>query len=407
MLHCGLLGEKLSHSYSPAIHAELAGYEYLLYEKQPEELDAFLKSGEFDGLNVTIPYKKTVVPYCAELSAFARSIGSVNTLVRRADGTLYGDNTDAYGFASMIRKSKIEVLGKKALVLGSGGASVTVCAVLESLQAREIVVISRNGKDNYQNLNRHADAQIIVNTTPVGMYPHNGESPANLSEFPLCEGVLDIIYNPARTALLLQAEMRGIPNIGGLHMLVAQAKRSSEQFADIEIADSEIERIETILAGSMQNIVLVGMPGSGKSSIAEALAEKLQRPLLDSDAEIVYRAGKSIPEIFAEEGEAAFRDLEAAVLADLGKRSGIILATGGGSVTRPENYPSLHQNGTIFWICREIAQLPKDGRPLSQTNDLYAMFAVRKPKYEAFADYAIDNNGTIDDAVNQILEVLA
>lgn len=406
MLRCGLLGEKLSHSYSPAIHAELADYEYLLYEKAPEELDDFLRNGSFDGLNVTIPYKKAVVPYCAELSEFARSIGSVNTIVRRADGTLFGDNTDAYGFAAMIRKSGIDVAGKKALVLGSGGASVTVCAVLKALDAREIIVVSRSGENNYETLDRHADAQIIVNTTPVGMFPNNGASPVNLADFPLCEGVLDIIYNPARTQLLLQAEMRNLPHIGGLHMLIAQAKRSSEQFADMEISDLEIDRIEMLLANSMQNIVLIGMPGSGKSSIAEALASRLQRPLFDSDAEIVIRAGKSIPEIFAEEGETSFRNLESEVLADLGKRSGIVLATGGGSILRPQNYPSLHQNGTIFWIRRDIGQLPKDGRPLSQTNDLCAMFEARKPKYEVFADYVIDNNGSIDDAVDQILEVL-
>ncbi|MGI6014070.1 MAG: shikimate kinase [Oscillospiraceae bacterium] len=407
MLHCGLLGETLGHSYSPAIHAQLGSYEYLLYEKPETELDTFLKSGRFDGLNVTIPYKKAVVPYCAELSDFARSIGSVNTLVHRADGTLFGDNTDAYGFASMIRKSGITVTGKKVLVLGSGGASVTVCAVLQSLGAGTVVVISRNGENNYGNLDLHADAEIVVNTTPVGMFPHNGTSPVDLSLFPACKGVLDIVYNPARTSLLLQAEARGIPHLGGLHMLVAQAKRSSELFTGAAIEAVQIDRIEQTLAASMQNIILIGMPGSGKSSIANALAARLQRPIFDSDTEIVSRSGNEIPAIFASAGEAAFRDLESDVLADLGKQSGIILATGGGSVLRASNYPALHQNGTIFWIVRDIDALPTDGRPLSQRNNLHTMFTNRKPKYEAFADYVIDNNGRLDNAVDQILEVLS
>lgn len=406
MLHCGLLGETLAHSYSPAIHAQLGSYEYLLYEKSPAELDAFLKSDSFDGLNVTIPYKKTVVPYCAALSEFAQQIGSVNTIVRRADGTLFGDNTDAYGFASMVGKSGISVTGKKALVLGSGGASVTICAVLQSLGAREIVVISRHGENNYQTLDRHADAQIIVNTTPVGMFPRNGAAPVDLAVFPHCEGVLDIIYNPARTALLLQAEARKIPHLGGLHMLVAQAKRSSELFTGMQIAETRIDQIEQNLAHSMQNIVLIGMPGSGKSSIAAALAAKLHRPVLDTDAEIVARSEKEIPVIFAEDGETVFRDLETAVLTDLGKRSGIILATGGGSVLRQANYSALHQNGIIFWIRRDTSLLPTDGRPLSQTQDLQTMFETRKPYYAAFADYTVDNDGSLDHAVQQILEVL-
>ena len=212
MKKCGLLGRKLGHSYSPQIHSMLADYEYLLYEKEPEELEAFLKGGKFDGLNVTIPYKKTVIPYCAELSDTARAIGSVNTLVRRDDGSLFGDNTDAFGFEALIRKSGISVAGKKCLVLGTGGASVTVCAVLEALGAREVITISRKGDNNYGNIAKHSDAEIIVNATPVGMFPNNGESVIDLRAFPNCSGVLDVIYNPARTALLLQAEELGIKN---------------------------------------------------------------------------------------------------------------------------------------------------------------------------------------------------
>ena len=253
MLKCGLLGRKLGHSYSPQIHSMLSDYEYVLFEKEPEELESFLKSGDFNGLNVTIPYKKSVIPYCDELSEIARAIGSVNTIIKRPDGSLYGDNTDAFGFESLIGSSGICVEGKKAIVLGSGGASVTVCAVLKKLGAREVIVISRKGENNYDNISNHADADIVVNTTPIGMYPNNGESALDLSVFKTLSGVLDVVYNPARTAIMLQAEELGIPGACGLHMLVAQAKRSSELFTGSVIADSEISRIESVLSRQMQN----------------------------------------------------------------------------------------------------------------------------------------------------------
>ena len=304
MMRCGLLGEKLGHSYSPAIHAQLADYAYGLYEVAPEDLPAFLTGGDFDALNVTIPYKKTVIPYCAELSPIAQKLGSVNVLVRRADGTLYGDNADAFGFEYLVRHSGIDVAGQKALVLGNGGASATIQAVLEQLGAH-VTVISRHGPDNYDNLDRHADARVIVNTTPVGMYPNTGRAAVDLRQFPQCAGVLDIVYNPARTALLLQAESLGIPCAGGLYMLVAQAKRSCEVFTDTVIDDAEILRIHRLLRQEMENIVLIGMPGSGKSTIAALLAERLHRPVLDSDAQVVETACMSIPDIFAAGGEAA------------------------------------------------------------------------------------------------------
>lgn len=276
MMRCGLLGEKLGHSYSPAIHAQLADYAYGLYEVAPEALPAFLTGGDFDALNVTIPYKKAVIPYCAELSPIARRLGSVNVLVRRADGTLYGDNADAFGFEYLVRRSGIDVAGQKALVLGNGGASATIQAVLEQLGAH-VTVISRHGPDNYENLDRHVDAHVIVNTTPVGMYPNTGKAAVDLRQFPQCAGVLDIVYNPARTALLLQAESLGIPCAGGLYMLVAQAKRSCEVFTGTVIDDAQILRIHRLLRQEMENIVLIGMPGSGKSTIA-ALARRAAAP---------------------------------------------------------------------------------------------------------------------------------
>lgn len=406
MLKCGLLGQKLGHSYSPAIHGMLADYDYQLFEREPEQLEDFLKNGDWDGINVTIPYKKAVLPYCAELSDTARRIGSVNTIVRRPDGSLYGDNTDAYGFESLVKKSGIQVQGKKALVLGSGGASVTVVAVLKLLGAESVTVISRGGEDNYDNLSRHADARIIANTTPVGMYPNNGQAAVDLAQFPQCEGVLDVVYNPARTALLLQAEKLGIPCAGGLYMLVAQAKRSSELFTGSSIPDSEIGRIEKVLSGQMKNIVLVGMPSSGKSTLAAALGEKLGRTVYEADALIEQEAGMDIPAIFAQYGEGHFRALETEILSRLGKLSGAVISTGGGCVTREENYDLLHQNGTILWLQRGTEKLDKTGRPLSLKNDLNEMYQKREPMYRRFADAAVDNNGSVEATLEQILEVL-
>ena len=405
MLRCGLLGRKLGHSYSPQIHRELSCYEYKLYEKEPEELEAFLKSGTFDGLNVTIPYKKTVMAYLDEISPEAAAIGSVNTIVNRG-GKLSGYNTDAFGFSWLLQKSGVEAADKKALVFGSGGASVTVCHVLKSLGANPVVVISRTGENNYENLDRHLDAKLLINATPLGMYPNNGESPVDLTRFSALDGVLDVVYNPARTALMLQAEQLGIPHASGLSMLVAQAKKACEYFTGNPVPDAEIDRIERLLSRQMENIILIGMPGCGKSSVGKALAAALNRTFLDADEEIVRRAGCSIPEIFAAQGEAGFRRAESAVLADLGKHSGIVLATGGGCVTRPENYPSLHQNGCIVWLTRDLSLLPTDGRPMSQANPLEALWEKRKALYEQFSDVKISNDRTISECVNAIEEAL-
>ena len=405
-MKCGLLGEKLGHSYSPQIHAELADYEYKLYEKAPDEVEDFVRRGDWHGLNVTIPYKKTVIPFCDELSETARAIGSVNTLLKRPDGTIFGDNTDAFGFETLLTQTlKADISGWKALVLGTGGASVTVCAMLRKHGA-QVVPISRSGKDNYTNLEWHRDAKLLVNTTPVGMYPKNGASLVDLGVFPKLEAVLDVVYNPARTALLLQAEKRGIPCAGGLTMLVAQAKRSAEIFLAHALPDGEIARITRQLARQMQNVILIGMPGSGKSTVGRLLAEKLGRPLLEADKELEKAAGMSIPVIFANEGEAGFRKRETRILSDLGKQSGTVISTGGGCVTREENYPLLHQNGVIVWIRRDLNCLAREGRPLSLNADLSAMYAVRAPLYERFADFSVDNDGNAEDTVNSILEVL-
>lgn len=404
-MKCGLLGRKLGHSYSPQIHNLLGDYSYVLFEKEPEELESFLKNGDFSGLNVTIPYKKEVIPYLSELSPTAKKMGCVNTVLRRSDGTLYGHNTDYFGFTSLVRHAGLSVAGKKVLVLGSGGASNTAVAALKDLGANP-VVISRSGENNYGNLHLHRDAAAIVNTTPVGMYPNTGVSPIDLRLFPHLEGVLDVIYNPARTQLLLDAEKLGIPRENGLWMLVAQAKEAAEVFTGGKISDAVIEKIYRQLSHQMKNIVLIGMPGCGKTTIGTLLAEKLGRTLADADEKIIALAGKSIPEIFAQDGEPTFRDWETKALTELGKQSGLVIATGGGCVTQKRNYPLLHQNGYLVWLERDWSKLPTDGRPLSQANDLGKMYAARKPLYEAFADIRVENTDTPEETVQRILDAL-
>ena len=404
-MKCGLLGRKLGHSYSPQIHSHLGDYSYALFEKEPEELEDFLRCGDFTGINVTIPYKKDVIPYLDELSPTAQKMGSVNTVVRRADGTLFGHNTDYFGFTALVKHSGIPVEGKNVLVLGSGGTSNMAVTALKDLGAQPIV-ISRSGENNYHNLHLHTDASVIVNATPVGMYPNTGVSPIDLKQFSHLEGVLDVVYNPARTQLLLDAEALGIPCENGLWMLVAQAKEASEYFTGTSLPDTCIEKIHRILSHQMKNIILIGMPGCGKTTIGALLAQKLGRTVVDADEKIVELAGKSIPEIFAQDGEEVFRAAETAALAELGKQSARVLSTGGGCVTRQQNYPLLHQNGYLVWLERDLTLLPTDGRPLSQSTALTDMYKVRKPMYESFADIRVENSGAPEDTVREILERL-
>ena len=403
---CGLIGEKLGHSFSPAIHGKLADYEYKLYELSPGQLGPFLEKKEYDGLNVTIPYKKTVIPYCDELTEAAKSIGSVNTIVKRADGTLLGHNTDYDGIMWLLKNAGAQVQGKKAVVLGTGGASLTVQAALRNLGAAPVVVVSRSGEDNYGNIARHSDAKILINATPVGMYPKTGVSPVDLDVFTALEGVFDVVYNPAKTQLLLEAEKRGIPCANGLGMLVAQAKAACERFTGQPIDDEKVYTIKAEMERNTRNVMLIGMPGSGKSTVGAALAESLGRRLVDVDERIVEMAGCSIPEIFAKDGEEGFRQIEHQALCEVSKESGLVIATGGGVVTRPENLDPMRQNSLIVWLLRDTALLPKDGRPLSQTNSLTEMFKVREPLYRAAADCIADNNGSLEDTVKQILEAM-
>ena len=403
-MRCGLLGEKLGHSYSPFIHSQLGDYSYGLFEKKQDELADFLRNGDFFGLNVTIPYKKAVIPYCSELTPQAKALGAVNTIVRKPDGSLLGHNTDYFGFETMLHHSGLKVAGKKALVLGSGGASTTAVAVLKAKGA-QAVVISRQGENNYQNLHLHADAAVIVNATPVGMYPNTCASPVDISAFPKLEGVLDLIYNPAKTMLLQAAEKRGLVAVNGLLMLVAQAKEASQWFTGSAISDEKIFSIYKQMRLTAENIVLIGMPGSGKSTVGRLLAEKSGKIFADADHLIPELSGKSIPQIFAEDGEDTFRKWETQALAQLCKGSNLVIATGGGCVMRQENEALLRQNGRIFCLERNLTALAVEGRPLSQASGVEELYRIRKPKYAHFADYIIDNNGAPEETVAAILKI--
>ncbi len=401
----GLIGRTLKHSYSVPIHKMLGNEKYRLFELEPDEVEAFIKQQNLGGINVTIPYKKDALKCCDVLSPLAREIGCVNTVVRKADGVIHGYNTDAYGLGYMAEYAGISFEGKKVLILGSGGSSLTAQAVAKNNGAKSVTVISRSGEDNYTNLEKHKDAQIIVNTTPVGMYPNVQVAPINLRDFPMCEGVLDLIYNPMKTALLLQAEELGIRHIDGLVMLVAQAKKADEFFFGREVDDSEIHRIVTALRREKYNIVLIGMPGCGKNTVGEELQKLTKRELIDLDAEIIKVAGKPIPEIFADGGEDTFRRIEAEVAHSAGMQSGKIIVTGGGIVTREENRASLRQNGIVFHIERDIDSLARDGRPLSQNADLREMYNTRIALYEYFRDKVVYNNTTVQNTAQKILSL--
>ena len=397
----GLLGEKLGHSFSPQIHRALAGYDYQLLPTPPEAVEDLFARRAFQGLNVTIPYKQTVMPLCDEIDPRAAAIGAVNTVVNRG-GRLTGYNTDIDGFLYLARRAEVDMAGKKVVILGGGGTSRTARAAAVELGARETVTISRRGADNYQNLSRHADAQVLINTTPVGMYPRCGQAAVSLDSFPALEGVLDVVYNPLRTALILAAEERGLPCSGGLPMLVAQAWRAAELFTGAPIPEGRVEEVLQELAAAQRNVVLVGMPGCGKTTVGRRLAERLGKDFVDLDEEIVRRAGRPIPEIFSREGEAGFRERESALVREFGERTGLVVSTGGGVVTRPENRAPLRQNGVIFHLLRNPASLPTEGRPLSQATAPEELWRRRKPLYAAFADRAIDNNGPLEEALEQI-----
>lgn len=399
---CGLLGEHLSHSFSPVIHGLIADYSYKIFEIAPNKLGEFLKSNDLDAFNVTIPYKKDVIPYLDEISSEAKSIGAVNLIVNK-NGKLHGYNTDYFGFEYMLDSSSVRVKGKKALVLGKGGASVTICTVLKNKGVGEIICVDREN-NNTEYLSSHSDTDIIINATPVGMYPNNRKSPVELDIFPTCSAVLDIVYNPMRTELILQAEKRGITAVCGLSMLVAQAARGFEIFSGKKCENGLIENIIAKIASDTQNIVLIGMPSCGKSTLGELISKATGRSFFDTDKEFERIHGITPETAINEYGESDFRKMEIEAVASLGKLSGAVIATGGGVVTREENYPSLHQNGIIVYVKRDLSLLSTEGRPLSRANSLKSLYEKRKSLYEAFADLTVYNDSTPEKVVNIIQE---
>jgi len=404
MKHFGLIGEKLGHSHSKTLHGLLADYSYELWPTPKEELDTLMRKGAFDGMNVTIPYKKAVIPYLREMGETARRIGCVNTIVRREDGSLFGDNTDAYGMMVIARRVGMDFAGKKTLVLGSGGTSMTACAVVQE-NGGEAVVISRRGENNYENLAKHADADYLINTTPVGMYPETDAQPVDLTRFPKLKGVLDAVYNPLRTQLIQQAEALGIPCAGGLGMLVHQAVRACELFTGRPVENEKVQNAERALRKSVTNLVLVGMPGCGKSTIGAMVAQKLNMPFTDLDEEIEKTAGMSIPDIFDAEGEAGFRRRESEQVLRFGSQGGRVLVTGGGAILREENRKWLKMNGFVVHITRNLELLPMDGRPLSQSRErLLSMWEERKALYADCADLCTANDSTPERCADRIEE---
>lgn len=403
-MRCGLLGRTLGHSFSPAIHASInAGYSYTLFEREPEELDAFF-SEDWHGINVTIPYKETVMPYCTTIDDKARRIGCVNTVVREADGSLSGYNTDYDGFAFALDNAGIAIDGRKCLILGNGATSKTIRTVLEDKGAREILNIARHDGIPYSDIHLHHDAEVIVNATPVGMYPNTPARLIELDGFCKLEAVFDVIYNPHRTQLLLDAAALGVKTCDGLPMLVAQAVYAAKHFAGINDIKARITPILNHMVKDAENIILIGMPGVGKSTIGKALAKALNRPFVDVDKKIEALHG-SCADYINTHGVDAFRAIETAMIAEVGKEHGQIIATGGGCVTVPANKELLRQNGRLYLLERPLEQLATKGRPLSEggLDTLRALHSERAPLYRDFADVTVDNR-TVRGTVDTILE---
>ncbi|MBQ7922264.1 MAG: shikimate dehydrogenase [Clostridia bacterium] len=406
----GCIGEHLSHSFSKEIHNRIETYEYTIREVPKEELDAFMTAREFTAINVTIPYKQDVIPYLHEISDIARSIGAVNTIVNR-DGKLYGYNTDFFGMKSCITRAGISLAGKKVLILGTGGTSRTARAVAEAMDAGEIIVVSRTEKPGvitYEQASRqHWDAGVILNTTPVGMYPNPGVSPVDINCFPNLSGVFDAIYNPLASRLIMDAREKGIPAEGGLYMLVAQAVFAAEKFTGKTYEPEIIEETYREIFLSKQNIVLTGMPASGKTTVGRLLAEETGRTFVDTDVEIVKKYGMEIPEIFEKFGEAGFRERERDVVAEVGKNSALVIATGGGAILRDDNMDALRQNGKIYFLDRPLDKLlPTADRPTANSADaIRRRYAERYGRYCGTADVIVPMNEDPEINAEKILSL--
>ncbi len=387
-MKCYLIAKKLSHSFSKPIHNELADYSYEYRELEENELASFFEKRDFDGLNVTIPYKQTVMPYLDNISSEAEKIGAVNTIVNR-DGKLYGYNTDYYGFSYLLKSMDADVKDKDVVIIGNGGAAKTAFCVCLDKGAKSVRYLTRK-ENTPQNITPFLNAQIIVNATPVGMYPDTGKAPVNISQFKNCEAVVDMIYNPSRTKIIADAQKMGIKTANGLSMLVSQAKQACEIFTDTPVCDKKIEKICKKIENQTKNVILVGMPGSGKSTVGKELAKLLGREFFDSDDQI-SKNGKTPAQIIENEGEAEFRKVETKALEELCKKSSLVIATGGGSVTQDINFDVMHQNGTVVFLQRKMELLATKGRPLSQGGEdkIKKMYEVRLPMYKKFADIEV------------------
>lgn len=404
----GLVGESISASLSPYIHSLFGDYSYRLAQMDREDFLRFMAMRTFRGINVTMPYKKTAMTLCDEVSDTAKRCGCVNTIVNDG-GILRGYNTDAYGFLHSIRRYGIGVKGKKCLILGSGGSSGTVRYVLESLGAESITVISRSGEDNYENIARHSDAGIIVNTTPVGMTPDESSSPVDLGIFPQLTGVCDIVYKPLRTSLYTAAKERGIPCFCGMDMLVSQAWAASLVFRGI--CSSDLPDVPEGVCGKVEryaeNIVLIGMPGCGKSSTGRRLSRLLGRDLFDSDEHVLRRTGKSPEELIRKYGEKYFRGVETESIRELSRKTHAVIACGGGAVLREENRKLLRQCGTVIYLKRDLEELSTRGRPLSSSREAVALlYEERREIYEATADLVVAGQGGVQQTAFYIIEAL-
>ena len=402
----GLIGEHLTHSYSCEIHGKIADYHYELCELRPDELDAFLREPKFKAINVTIPYKQSVIPYLYYISDKAKSIGAVNTIVNR-DGKLYGYNTDFMGMEALFTHMGVSLKGKKVLILGTGGTSRTARAVAEALGAREILKVSRKSGEGVitydEALSKHNDAEIIINTTPVGMFPKSDARPIDISGFTKLEGILDAIYNPLRTNLVQDGQERGIPASGGLYMLSGQAVFASAIFQGIETDTKLIDTAYNAVLGQKRNIVLIGMPSCGKTTVGKMLAQQTGMELIDTDELITERVG-SIADFIRTEGETAFRNVESEVIKSIADKSGCIIATGGGSVLRHENVRALKHNGVVVFLDRALENLiTTDDRPLSSNREaLERRYHERYDIYRASADVIIDANTDIEEEVKNL-----
>ncbi len=412
----GLIGEHLPHSFSKEIHNRCADYDYTLTELAPDQVEDFMTKADFKAINVTIPYKQTVIPYLAQVDPAADAIGAVNTVVNR-EGTLYGYNTDFYGMEALIARIGLSLTGKKVLILGTGGTSHTAQGVAKAQNAGAIITVGRNQATadvTYEEVYAlHADAQVIINTTPCGMYPYADGTPdragipIDITRFPRLSGVVDAVYNPLRTNLVLQAKALGIPAEGGLYMLVAQAVKACRIFLGWDESGMEEQTLAIFkeIVAQKENVVLTGMPGSGKSTVGKALAEALNRPFFDSDEEIVALAGKPISTIFAEEGEAAFRDLEGLVLGRLAnENTGAVIATGGGAVLREENIHALKRTGKIYFLDRDLQYLlPTPDRPLALTAEAVKQrYDERYSLYLQTADVTVKTDEVLEHTLQTV-----